>query len=74
MFKAFFTIAITICALSASIVKAQNQNPQPVWQAQWIESGSVEDKALRPAQYFRKTFDAKQKVKKAVVYITSHGM
>lgn len=58
--------------INASI-KAQ-QPEQPVWKAQWIESASAENDAVRPAQYFRKTFSNKKKVRSAVAYITAHGM
>lgn len=44
------------------------------WKAQWIESSMTEDTIHRPAQYFRKEFNAPKKIKSATVYLTAHGM
>lgn len=44
------------------------------WKAQWIESAMTEDTIRRPAQYFRKEFNAAKKIKSATAYFTSHGM
>jgi alpha-L-rhamnosidase len=44
------------------------------WKANWIEAGYQEDSLNRPAQYFRKQFNASRKIASAMAYITSHGM
>lgn len=44
------------------------------WKAQWIESSMIEDTIRRPAQYFRKEFNASKKIKSATAYLTAHGM
>lgn len=44
------------------------------WKAKWIESGFEEDSIMRPAQYFRKEFQAGKKIASAIAYITSHGI
>lgn len=44
------------------------------WKAKWIEANFVEDTILRPAIYFRKSFNINKKIAAATAYITSHGM
>ncbi len=56
------------------MIYAQSVVDTPIWKAQWIESQLQENDISRPAQYFRTVFVAKKKVKKAIAYITSHGM
>ncbi|RYY54375.1 MAG: alpha-L-rhamnosidase [Chitinophagaceae bacterium] len=46
----------------------------PVWTASWIENDSPEDKAVRPAQYYRKVFDATKKIRSATLSVTAHGV
>lgn len=45
---------------------------QEAWQGSWISD--VQDVALKPAPYFRKTFDVKKKIKSARVYIAAAGL
>lgn len=42
------------------------------WQGDWISD--VQDETLKPAPYFRKTFDAKKKIKSARAYIAAVGL
>ncbi len=44
------------------------------WKAKWIEADFAEDTVNRPAQYFRKTFTPKKKIRSATAFITAHGM
>ena len=44
------------------------------WKAKWIEADFAEDSVNRPAQYFRKGFTAKKKIRSATAFITAHGM
>jgi alpha-L-rhamnosidase len=44
------------------------------WKAKWIEADFAEDTVNRPAQYFRKGFTAKKKIRSATAFITAHGM
>ncbi|MEO6150512.1 MAG: glycoside hydrolase family 78 protein [Mucilaginibacter sp.] len=74
LLKVFF-LSIAIFGFAAVFaVKAQNITTKPVWRAHWIESNFEEDKTVRPAQYFRKVFTNKRKIKAAIAYITAHGM
>jgi alpha-L-rhamnosidase len=54
-------------------VKKSGQEP-PQWKAQWIGIGYTEDINIKPAQYFQKTFPCTQKIKKATLHITAHGL
>ncbi|MCJ8209233.1 glycoside hydrolase family 78 protein [Mucilaginibacter sp. RS28] len=70
-----FWLALFIALFSFNPrVRAQNLTDIPTWQARWIESSFPEDNKIRPAQYFRKNFEIGKKVKRAVLFITSHGM
>lgn len=44
------------------------------WKAKWITVGYTEDSINRPAQYFRKKFNASKKIMSATAYITAHGI
>ena len=44
------------------------------WKAKWIEAGFEEDLVHRPAQYFRKDFSIRKKLKSATAFITAHGI
>lgn len=44
------------------------------WKARWISTGRKAGKERLPAEYFRKTFSLKKKVKKARLYATACGV
>lgn len=44
------------------------------WKARWISTGQKVGKERLPAEYFRKTFSLKKKVKKARLYATACGV
>lgn len=66
---------INFHARDTTIKIGKKANQPPVnWEAKWIKIGFTEDDKERPAQYFRKDFQCRQKVKTAKLYITAHGL
>ncbi|HEU0065203.1 MAG TPA: family 78 glycoside hydrolase catalytic domain, partial [Flavisolibacter sp.] len=44
------------------------------WKADWIEAAGLVDSIERPSPLFIKTFNLSRPVRKALVFVTSHGM
>lgn len=58
--------ASTVAHFETGMIEQKN------WQGHWISDG--QDVTLKPAPYFRKTFDTKKKVKSARAYIAVAGL